>query len=785
MDLNNVFYNLPLGVIVTDNYSNVKYCNRYVELHLQLQAAQLERVIEDIINASNFDIEEGPVFENSININEKLYLVQSFKTIREAYSNAYNIVILLLESAELFSTKSQLAENYILLKQLQSIIDFSYDGIYVTNRDGTTLCVNKSYERITGVRVEEVIGKNIEELECQGMFSPIITPSVIKSKERITVEQTVKTGKKVIITGNPVIDENGEIIYVITNVRDMTEIEQLKEEIDKLKTDQTLGNDAIVKHSAVMRQVLNTASIVSEIDIIILILGESGVGKEVIAKYIHELGSRKNGPFVAINCGAIVPTLLESELFGYEGGAFTGALSRGKVGLFETANKGDLFLDEIGDMPIDLQVKLLRVLQEREIQRVGGTKKIPIDVRVICATNKDLEKLVSEGKFREDLYYRLNVVSIEIPPLRDRVDDIAPFVYSFCNEFNKRYGKEKSFSLEAIQSLMEYNWPGNVRELRNLVEQLVVLTKEDEIERSHLPHKIKPISLIGECVEPENGKPLLLVGSSGSNPEIIARFIHQAGRYAQDPFITINCIEMSAEDPAKVLQIISERLKVVRDLDGSTESPTIYFHNIDLLKPMVQRSLLDYLKSMQLSGKKAVCRIIVSSANNINQLSGDLLEELDLEQIYNIIYLGDFELKESVSGIEYLINNYLNDYCKKFNCNKKLAADTFYALKNYDWQGNKDKLKEVIENLVLQGDDCIEAIYLPETIYSNYYKNRLPVEVNRIIPLKEAVNSLEQQLISLALKKHKTTRRAALALGITQPSVVRKTKKLNKHQSDT
>ncbi|MFO7734545.1 MAG: PAS domain S-box protein, partial [Candidatus Aminicenantes bacterium] len=163
------------------------------------------------------------------------------------------------EAAELFSTKSQLAENYILLKQLQSIIDFSYDGIYVTNRDGTTLCVNKSYERITGVRVEEVIGKNIEELEYQGMFSPIITPSVIKSKERITLEQTVKTGKKVIITGNPVIDENGEIIYVITNVRDMTEIEQLKEEIDKLKTDQNLGNDAIVKHSAVMRQVLNTA----------------------------------------------------------------------------------------------------------------------------------------------------------------------------------------------------------------------------------------------------------------------------------------------------------------------------------------------------------------------------------------------------------------------------------------------------------------------------------------------------------------------------------------------
>lgn len=785
MDLNNVFYNLPLGVIITDNNCNVRYCNRYVELHLQLQGVKLEKVIEDIMARSDFDVEEGPVFENSILINEMLYLVQSFKTIREAYSNTYNIVILLIESVELFLTKNQLKENSILLKQLQSIIDFSYDGIYVTNQEGTTLCVNKSYERITGVKVEEVIGKNIEELEYHGMFSPIITPSVIKSKERVTVEQTIKTGKKVIITGNPVIDEQGEILYVITNVRDMTEIEQLRDEIDKLKMDQKIQNNNIIDRSAVMKQVLSTAAIVSEIDIIVLILGESGVGKEVVAKYIHELGSRKNGPFVAINCGAIVPTLLESELFGYEGGAFTGASNKGKEGLFETANNGDIFLDEIGDMPIDLQVKLLRVLQESEIQRVGGTKKIPIDVRVICATNKNLEKLVGEGKFREDLYYRLNVVAIEIPPLRDRVDDIAPFVYSFCNEFNKRYGKDKTFSLEAIQALMEYSWPGNVRELRNLVEQLVVLTKEDEIQRAHLPQKIKPTSLIDECIYPENGKPLLLVGGADSKAEIIARFIHQSGRDVNNPFIYINCKEMHDEEPAGALQLISGKLSNEGESMASKGKGTVYFHNIDLLKLVVQNALLNQLRSAQGFDSMAAYRIIASSGKGISWLAKGENDERDLYQIFNIINLTDFDLQGNSSGIGSLINNYLNDFCVKYNLTKKLAPDTFNALKEYDWQGNTDTLKEVIENLVLQGDDWIETYYLPEAIYNGFHKNRPPIEINRIIPLKDAVNYLEQHLIDLALKKHKTTRKAAMALGITQPSVVRKTKKHNKHQSDT
>lgn len=784
MNLNNVFYNLPMGVVITDCNFNIRYCNRYVEFKLQLGTDQLKKVIDSIVSGSDFKLEEESIFEKSIYIKEKLYLVQSFKTIREAYSNTYNIVILLLESAELFTTKNQLAENHLLLMQLQAIIDFSYDGIYVTNHDGTTLCVNKSYERITGVKPEEVIGKNIEDLEFQGMFSPIITPSVIKSKEPITVEQTIKTGKKVIITGNPVIDEQGEILYVITNVRDMTEIEQLRDEIDKLKKDKKINHGSIVDRSAAMKQVLNTAAIVSEIDVIVLILGESGVGKEVIAKHIHKQGSRKNGPFVAINCGAIVPTLLESELFGYEGGAFTGALAGGKEGLFETANKGDIFLDEIGDMPLDLQVKLLRVLQEKEIQRVGGNKKIPIDVRVICATNKDLERLVREGSFREDLYYRLNVVSIEVPPLRDRVDDIAPFVYSFTNEFNKRYGKRKTISLETIQALMEYSWPGNVRELRNLIEQLVVLTKEDEIQKKHLPQKINPGELTKNRVDTENGKPLLLLGSNESRPDIIARFIHQASRNAQDPFVVINCNEMTEVEPDSLLQLINDRLCKERELLESNVKLTVYFHKIDQLKPENQEVLLDNLGELQASAEAAPCRLILSHGKDSDCLVNRMHGDQGLRHFYNIIDLTEYNLLESSAGIESLINNFLNEFCTKYNVNKKLSPDTFNALTDYDWQGRVDKLREVIENLVLQEDDCIEAIHLPESIYNSFFKNRPSIEVNRIIPLKKAVVTLEQQLINLALKKHKTTRKAAAELEINQSSVVRKLNRHNRHQND-
>jgi transcriptional regulator with PAS, ATPase and Fis domain len=238
-----------------------------------------------------------------------------------------------------------------------------------------------------------------------------------------------------------------------------------------------------------MKKVMEMSVHVGKFDCTVLIQGESGVGKEIIAQTIVQSSERKEGPFIKINCGAIPETLLESELFGYEKGAFTGADPKGKTGMFEMANKGTILLDEVGEIPISLQVKLLRVLQEKEIIRVGGTKPIKLNIRIIAATNQNLEEMVREGTFREDLYYRINVVSIIIPPLRKRPDDIPALTKHFLHKFNKKYNLNKSISPQLQDLLLTYPWPGNVRELQNLIENLVILTQDDVITPEHLPAK--------------------------------------------------------------------------------------------------------------------------------------------------------------------------------------------------------------------------------------------------------------------------------------------------------
>ena len=233
-----------------------------------------------------------------------------------------------------------------------------------------------------------------------------------------------------------------------------------------------------------MDKVIKLIENVSKTDATILITGETGVGKEVVARTIFKNSKRANGPYIRVNCAAIPENLLESELFGYEKGSFTGASQNGKLGLFEMANNGTILLDEIGEIPVKLQPKLLRVLQEREIKRIGGTSNIKIDVRVIAATNLNLEDEVKKGNFREDLYYRLNVIPIELPPLRERKEDISLLVYNFLGKFNKAYGKTKDFDITALEILENYSWPGNVRELENSIERLVVIGDEHLITRN-------------------------------------------------------------------------------------------------------------------------------------------------------------------------------------------------------------------------------------------------------------------------------------------------------------
>ncbi|MBK5254260.1 MAG: sigma 54-interacting transcriptional regulator [Peptostreptococcaceae bacterium] len=384
--------------------------------------------------------------------------------------------------------------------QLNNIFDYSSGGIFITNSNGIVIFANDAYGNATGLALKNIIGKNISDLGASGVFNPLITPTILKTGENFTTLQKLGTGKHAIISGSPIYDSSGTPILIITCVNVITKIikadfpnqfydaSTLKFNINKRMNVHSID---IIAESQIMKALLQEAIKAARYDVTILLLGETGVGKEVIASIIHASSARNNEKFVKINCSAISPSLLESELFGYEAGSFTGALTKGKLGLFEVADKGTLLLDEIGDLPIELQGKLLRVIQSHEFYRIGGLIPIKSNVRIISSTNKDLEEMINKGEFREDLFYRLNVVSINIPPLRDRNADIKPLLLHFCYFYNKKYGTNKQFSNELLNVLVNYYWPGNIRELKNLVERLLVLCIEDMLLPEHLYSKYK------------------------------------------------------------------------------------------------------------------------------------------------------------------------------------------------------------------------------------------------------------------------------------------------------
>lgn len=387
----------------------------------------------------------------------------------------------------------------------QSALDFeeifrnSFDGIFVADGAGMTLMVNEGCERNYDLSAADMVGRHVSEFEKAGWIRPVVAAQVARTGQRISTTQHTHTGKTILVTGIPLVDAAGTVRKVIINSRDTTELRQLQDALaqtrEKLrKVDeenealrlQNLRVEHVVVRSEPMRRVAELAMRVARVDATVLITGQSGVGKDVIASMIHGHSARSTGPFIKINCGALPHDLLESELFGYEPGAFTGAQRTGKSGLVELANKGTLFLDEIGDMPLDLQVKLLQMLQDRTVARVGGARATAVDVRVIAATNRDLKGMVEARTFRDDLFYRLNVIPIPIPSLADRKDDIAPMVHRFVGEFNKRYGCHRTMSEQAMALLIAYDWPGNVRELRNVVERLIVTCESDVIDPEFL-----------------------------------------------------------------------------------------------------------------------------------------------------------------------------------------------------------------------------------------------------------------------------------------------------------
>jgi PAS domain S-box-containing protein len=411
-----------------------------------------------------------------------------------------------------------------------------FDGIYVSDGNGRSLFVNKGFERVYGLDSRDFIGRNARELERLGYIDPLITPNVIATKERQSAVQRTKSGRSVMATGIPLFDDEGNVRKVIINSRDLTEYFELQErlskaevnlvraqsELTRLRQDSQKINGVICSSEA-MQAVVELALRLAKVSTTLLIQGESGVGKDVVARLIHAESPRWEAPFIKINCGAIPAELLESELFGYERGTFSGARREGKPGTLELAHEGTLFLDEIGDMPLALQVKLLQVLQDRTLTRVGGTKPIKVDFRLIAATNRDLRAMVREKAFREDLFYRLNVVPIGIPPLRERAEDIIPLAHHCLEEVNERYGYSRRFSGPVMDWMLRYSWPGNVRELRNIVERLVVTARSDEIGVESLPLELGGND-VQQAVQPLDFKALRMAHEADVVRAAVERF---------------------------------------------------------------------------------------------------------------------------------------------------------------------------------------------------------------------------------------------------------------------
>ncbi len=390
--------------------------------------------------------------------------------------------------------------NISNIKDLIKLLDYSFDGIALSNKDGVLIYVNQALERLTGVNRQDMVGKNPKQFKRDGLILKAVKK--IHQENVVNYIHMIRNGKVFFITSMPILFKD-KTIYV-SNYREINKLNNLQleliEEAEKNKEysfaeelkdlfNIFTSKDIIVK-SPPMVKIMKTISKIAATDIVVNLSGESGVGKDVFAKFIHSLSNRSGKPFIQINCGSIPESLLESELFGYVEGSFTGATKKGKSGLLESADQGTVFLDEIGDLPLNLQVKLLKVLQDFEIYRIGGRKPIKLNLRIICATNQNLENMIKDGKFREDLYFRINMLPIHIPPLRERKEDIIHLCHLFLQKFNKKYGKEKFFSNEVCDRLEVYSWPGNVRELKGLIERIVIVTEDNKITVDDLPEKI-------------------------------------------------------------------------------------------------------------------------------------------------------------------------------------------------------------------------------------------------------------------------------------------------------
>ena len=378
-------------------------------------------------------------------------------------------------------------------EELFSVIEAIHDNVAIVDHNGVMRWVSSCFERTYGVSRDRIIGRTTYELEAERVFSPSVAALVLKTRRVVTLTEVTRSGRYNIVTGVPIYGDDGDVSFVVSYSVDMRYSRQLHEEYQKINA---LLSPAVETPSGgqafggTMRAIAATLEKLARVDTTVLITGESGVGKNVVARLAHHLSDRAEGPLVEINCAGIPAPLLESELFGYEAGAFTGASHKGKEGRIALADKGTLFLDEIGELPLRLQAKLLQVIQEKRIVKLGGVRPVSIDFRLVAATNQDLEALVEKKRFRSDLFFRLNVLPLRIPPLRERREEIVPLSLGILEEMNAKYGTAKTFSEGVRRHFAAYSWPGNIRELRNVIERLVIVSADTVIEPDELPEHL-------------------------------------------------------------------------------------------------------------------------------------------------------------------------------------------------------------------------------------------------------------------------------------------------------
>lgn len=420
-----------------------------------------------------------------------------------------------LLSADYFNTAGDNPDKSAFL----TLLDAIQESILIVDQQGIVCYVNRAYCKLFKISRNHLLGKPLADFEPLARIHDVLKHKTLLHSD---VSHINASNIDVVANISPLIF-NGELAGAIATIQNISELNEMERQLKhfkalsshlqtRLQEKENLPPrfQAISGNSPKFNQLLHLASRVAPTDASVFISGESGVGKEVLSNAIHYSSSRSSGPFVALNCAAIPESLLESELFGYEKGAFTGAKTEGRKGKFEQANGGTIFLDEIGDMDLKMQVKLLRVLQEKEFERVGGSRLIKVDFRLISATNKDLEKMIEEGSFREDLFYRINIIPLTIPPLRERMEDIPILCDKFMAEMNEKYARKTALSMEVLETLSAYHWPGNIRELKNIIEQLVILCPENMITSEYLPQKIQS----ARCSLPNKGSLKSVMGQT-------------------------------------------------------------------------------------------------------------------------------------------------------------------------------------------------------------------------------------------------------------------------------